>query len=202
MPKKTITNKQEFLVKDLYNQGMTGREISIKLKLSLKQIYGSLRRHQIPRKSMWEQNRILFERKPLSFRFKENLSVKERELLIAAIMLYYGEGAKTSVTVDFANSDTRVAKLFLKFLRTICRIDEKRLRLYLYCFSDQDQNALIKYWSLQLNVERNQFTKPYVRSIFNRGKRSMPYGVIHVRYSDKKLLEKILSLCHSLVNTL
>lgn len=202
MPKKTITHKQELLVKDLYYQGMTGTEISLKLKLSLKQIYGSLRRQQIPRKSMWEQNKALFERKPLSFNFKVNLSVKERELLVAAIMLYYGEGAKTSVTVDFANSDSRVVKLFLKFLRKICRVDEKRLRLYLYCFSDQNIDFLINHWSSQLNVERRQFTKPYVRSVFNRGKRSMPYGVIHVRYSDKKLLEKILSLCDSLVSTL
>lgn len=202
MPKKTITDKQELLVKELYCNGMMGKEISIKLKLSLKQIYSSLRRQKVPRKNLWEQNRIIFARKPPSFNFKENLTTGERELLIAAIMLYYGEGAKTGVTVDFANSDTRAIKLFLKFLRKICGVDEKKLRFYLYCFSDQDPSLIIGYWSSQLNVERDQFTKPYVRSAFNRGKRAMPFGVIHVRYSDKKLLEKILSLCTSMVSTL
>ncbi len=202
MPNKKITKEQEALVKSLYSSGKMGLEIATKLEISLKQVYGSLRRQQIPRKSLREQNKVLFERKPLSFRFKEKLTTKERELLIAAIMLYYGEGAKTSVTVDFANSDGRTVKLFLKFLRKICRIDEKRLRFYLYCFSDQDSNSLISYWSSQLKAERNQFTKPYVRSTFNRGSRAMPYGVIHVRYSDKKLLDKILSLCNSLVVSL
>jgi len=202
MPNKKITEEQESQVKKFYRSGMTGTEIAIKLKLSLKQIYSSLRRQGVPRKTLWEQNKILFAKKPLSFSFKHNLSIKDRELLIAAVMLYYGEGAKTGVTVDFANSDSRTVKLFIKFLRKVCRVDEKRLRFYLYCFSDQDSNALINHWSSQLKAERSQFTKPYVRSTFNRGKRSMPYGVIHVRYSDKKLLEKILSLCHSLVSTL
>ncbi len=202
MPNKKITKNQESLVEEFYRAGMTGKEIAAKLKLSLKQIYSSLRRQNVPRKTLWEQNKILFAKKPLSFSFKKNPSTKDRELLIAAIMLYYGEGAKTGVTVDFANSDSRTVKLFIKFLRKICHVDEKRLRFYLYCFSDQDSDALIGYWSSQLNVERNQFTKPYIRSTFNRGNRSMPYGVIHVRYSDKKLLEKILSLCNNLVSTL
>ena len=117
-------------------------------------------------------------------------------------MLYYGEGAKTGVTVDLANSDEQVVMLFLKFLRKICCVYEKKLRFYLYCFSDQNQKLLINFWSSRLKAEKAQFTKPYVRSAVNRGKRSMPYGVIHVRYSDKKLLEKILVLCKNLITSL
>ena len=202
MPNKKITDEQEKIVKDSYCSGMTGSQISDQIGVSLKQVYSSLRRQQVPRKSAREQNKILFDKKPLSYHFKENLSLSERELLIAAVMLYYGEGAKNGVTVDLANSDEKIAKLFIKFLRQVCCVDEKRLRLYLYCFADQDQMMLINYWSSQLKVEKKQFTKPYVRSTLNRGARSMPHGVIHVRYSDKKLLEKILSLCSGLISSL
>lgn len=202
MAHKTITHKQEVKLGILYCQGLTGKEISDKLGISLKQIYSSLRRQGIPRKNLWEQNRVLFLRKELTFSFKENLSPKERELMIAAVMIYYGEGAKTGSTVDLVNSDPQVAKLFLKFLRNICNVKESKLRFYLYCFSDQDPYSLIQFWSAQLSVEPVQFTKPHVRSTLNRGKRTMPHGVIHVRYNDKKLLEKILSLCYSLVQTI
>ncbi len=202
MPQKTITTEQEKLVKNLYIHGKMGKEISSISGLSLKQIYSSLRRQKVPRKSLAEQNKILFEKKLPSFRFKENLNLKDRELLIAAIMLYYGEGAKTGVTVDFINSDVLVVKLFLKFLRKICRVNEDKIRCYLYCFEDQNINELINYWSSQLKVGRTQFTKPYVRPNVNRGNRSMPHGVIHVRYGDKKLLEKILYLCKELVSSL
>jgi len=202
MTKKTITKKQEALVKKYYNNGLTGTEISKLLKLSPKQVYGSLKRQNVPRKTMWEQNKILFDKKPLSFNFKKKLSTKDRELLIAAVMLYYGEGAKTGNTVDLANSDIKVAKLFIKFLRKICEVDEKKLRFYLYCFSEHEVEPFVDYWSSQLSVERSQFTKPYIRSTLNKGKRSIPYGVIHVRYNDKKLKEKILELCNELINEL
>jgi len=202
MPSKLITDKQEKFVKDCYLKGMTGKEISIKSGLSLKQIYSSLRRQKIPRKTLQEQNRILFSKKAPSFKFKNNLSIQERELLVAAIMLYYGEGAKTGNIVDLANSDEEVIKLFLRFLRKICRIKDSKLRFYLYCFSNQNSNDLIKYWSSQLKVEKTQFTKPYVRPAVSRGKRSISHGVIHIRYGDKKLLELILSLCKKLVSSL
>ncbi|MDP2693075.1 MAG: hypothetical protein Q8O88_05555 [bacterium] len=202
MSKKTITKREEILVKKYYFNGLTGTEIAKKLNVTPKQVYGSLRRQNIPRKTMWEQNKVLFERKPPSFNFKKKLSVKDRELLIGGIMLYYGEGAKTGNIVDLANSDTKIAKLFIKFLRNICGINEKKLRFYLYCFSDQKVNSLINYWSSQLSVEPNQFSKPYIRSTFNKRKRIIPYGVIHIRYGDKKLLKKILSLCDQLIDEL
>ena len=202
MPKKIITIEQEKLVKDLYIKGKMGKEISQISGLTLKQIYSSLKRQKIPRKSLSEQNKILFERKQPSFDFKETLSIKDRELMIGAIMLYYGEGAKTGVTVDLANSDILVIKLFLKFLRKVCRIKEEKLRFYLYCFEDQNVSDLINYWSFQLNAGIAQFTKPYVRPTVNRGSRSMPHGVMHIRYGDKKLLEKILYLCKDLARSL
>jgi len=202
MPSKKITDIEECLVRELYLEGFTGSEVSVRLKVSLKQVYDSLRRQGIPRKTLLEQNRKRFLKKPLSFTFKQELSPVERELLIAGLMLYYGEGAKTGTTVDFANSDPRLLKVFLKFLKDICGVDSKKLRLYLYCFSNQDSTSLIRFWCSQLGVEQGQFTKPYVRSTPNKGKRTMANGVLHIRYSDKRLLEKILSLGDELMKTL
>lgn len=202
MPSKTITPQQECRVKELYQGGLTGPEISLRINVSVKQVYDSLRRQNIPRKSIVEQNRLRFRRSPLSFNFKEKLSLKERDLLVAGLMLYYGEGAKTGHTVDFANSDPMLLRVFLKFLKDICGVDEKKLRFYLYCFSDQDSQSLIRFWCSHLSVKRGQFTKPYVRSTLNRGKRTMTNGVLHIRYSDKRLLEKILMLGREVASTL
>ena len=202
MPSKTITPQEECLVKNLYQNGLTGPEISLHIKVSVKQVYDSLRRQDIPRKSIVEQNRLRFRKSPLSFSFKKEFSQKERDLLVAGLMLYYGEGAKTGHTVDFANSDPMLLSLFLKFLKDICGIDEKKLRFYLYCFSDQNSQSLIRFWCSHLSVKRGQFTKPYVRSTLNKGKRTMANGVLHIRYSDKRLLEKILSLGREVASTL
>ncbi len=113
-------------------------------------------------------------------------------------MLYFGEGAKTQKTVDLANSDPRILKIFMLYLRRIFSVDEKRIRLYLYCFSDQNVEELKNFWSACLAVHIEQFIKPYIRDCSHKKKRVMPWGVLHIRYNEKRLLEKILSLCSTL----
>lgn len=189
-------------IKKLYLVGKSAQEIATRLNLPLHIVYKSLRSENVQRRSAKEQNKIRFEKSPKSYSFKNNLSRNERDLMVAAVMLYYGEGAKTQNTVDFANSDQEAVGLFLKFLRTICRVDENKLRFYLYCFSDQDSKQLIQYWSRRLAVNENSFTKPYIRASNNTLKRSMPYGVLHVRYSDKRLLHHILSLMKTITTEL
>ncbi len=195
---KLITQNQENKVSVLYCKGNSGLKIAKKLGLSLNQVYDALKRNAIPRRN--STLRLLYS--PLSFRFREHLSFQEKQLLTAAIMLYLGEGAKTETTVDLANSNPGVLKIFITFLRKICQIDETKLRLYLYCFSNQNIDDLKKFWSKELNVSANNFTKPYIRKNDGTKKRIMPWGVVHIRYSDKRLLEKILFLCSDLSKSL
>lgn len=94
--------------------------------------------------------------------------------------------------IDFANSDPNMVSLFLSFLREAYRIDEKKLRVYLYCYKDQKTNYLIKYWSRITKVPIKNFPKPYVRDDFKQHGRKMQYGLVHIRYGDKKLLLEIM----------
>ena len=189
-------------VASLYKRNLSGSDIAKKLGIHLRSVYRILEHQGIKRRSPFEQNRINFLKSPLSFKFKKSLTTAERELLIAGVMLYYGEGAKTRQTVDLANSDPNILKLFLKFLRKICRVNESKLRFYLYCFSNQNPYNLIKFWCDNLQITRKQFTKPYVRETNLTLQRTMAYGVLHIRYSDKRLLEKILSLISDITSSL
>ena len=196
----TVLTKADQQIRLLYAKEFSAPVIASKLDISLNRVYRSLRKQKIQRRSPSEQNRIRFDNSPLSFRFKQHLNSRERELLIATTMLYYGEGAKNGSTVDFANSDPRTLTLFLKFLRIICRVDETRLRFYLYCFENQNATNLINFWTQHLKVKNDSFTKPYVRKNNGDLKRVMPYGALHIRYSDKRLLHKILSLINEIAN--
>lgn len=120
--------------------------------------------------------------------------MKDRELKAMGTMLYWAEGFQSNYAdiVDFANSKPAMITLFLKFLRRICGIDESRLRVYLYCYSNQNVEGLINYWSKLTGIPKLQFTKPYVRQDFKVEKiGKMKHGLIHIRYYDKKLLELI-----------
>jgi len=185
-------------VKSLYyTKGYSAREVAEELRVSIDVIYKFMNRHGLERRSFEESNRIRFEKEKLSFSLKKRLTEKERQLKIAGIMLYWGEGSKSNPknrlwTVDLANSNPKMIKIFLKFLRSICGINEKKLRVYMYAYSDQDIKKLLTYWQNITGIPLGQFTKPYIRRDFLPEKSGkMKYGLIHIRYSDKKLLLQI-----------
>lgn len=84
-------------------------------------------------------------------------------------------------------------QVFLRYLCEVVHVDERRLRVYLYCFEDQDVEALKAYWSSALDIPLDQFTKPYIRPFGHLRTRRMSYGVAHIRYNEKKLLLDILA---------
>lgn len=109
-------------------------------------------------------------------------------------MLYWAEGTFNGNTVDFTNSNAEMIKIFLKFLRKICGINEERLRVYLYAYEHQNISELQDYWHTVTNIKLSQFTKPFIRkNNLNVTKRKLPYGLVHIRYNDKKLLGSLKS---------
>jgi len=78
--------------------------------------------------------------------------------------------------------------MFTTFLRSMFVLDETKFRIYWYCYANQESSKLIRFWSKITNIPSKQFSKPYVRQDFRIDGRKMQYGLIHVRYNDKKLL--------------
>jgi len=193
-----MANLSLSLIKKLYyKERLSTLEIARRLKTTPWVVLGFMKRMDLPRRTLKETNKITFERKPKSFCLKQKLSGRDNYLKVAGSMLYWAEGAKynpamRSAVIDFVNSDPRMVKLFLSFLRIICGIDEKRLRVLLYCYANQDIEVLKKYWYKVTEINFKQFTKPYVREDFLPEKSGkMKYGLVHIRYHDKKLLIQI-----------
>lgn len=192
-------------VKDLYyGQLFSMKKVAQELHVSINALVYFMRKYDLKRRSVRENEKIKFDRKPLSFKISTDL-IKNAELKAIGAMLYWGEGAKggkagSCNSVDFANSDPKMIIVFMRFLRDFCGIDEKRLRCYLYCYSDQKPKKLIKFWSKFTQIPANQFTKPYIRRDFKKNSRKMEYGLIHIRYNDKKLLIEIENMIEYYMN--
>jgi predicted DNA-binding protein YlxM (UPF0122 family) len=85
----TIPKSKLDLVKNLYyDNGYSMNEISKKLNVSFNSVVYFMRQHHLKRRNFKEANKMIFDHKPLSFRIKTNLTEKEKELLIRAIMIY------------------------------------------------------------------------------------------------------------------
>jgi len=186
------------LVKQLYyRKKLSTIEIAKRLKVTPWIVQKFMVRNRLPRRTFSEANAEKFKKQSITFSLKRNLSLKDRKLKIAGVMLYWSEGGKSNPenriwTVDFANSNPQMVQLFLKFLREICGVDKNRLRVLLYCYADQSVETLKKYWSKITKIPIKQFTKPYVRKDFLPEKSGkMKFGLVHIRYNDKKLLLQI-----------
>jgi hypothetical protein len=200
----TIPFKKIKYIKRLYyEKQFSMKKVSEELKVSIDALVYFMRKYGLKRRTPSENEKIKFDRKPLSFNLYKNS--KANELKAVGTMLYWGEGAKggkigKNNSVDFANSDPRMILAFLCFLRKFCEVKESKLRCLLYCYSDQSSDGLIRYWSRITHIPVRQFTKPYIRQDFRKDGRKMKYGLIHVRYNDKKLLIEIENMIESYVS--
>ena len=169
-------------------------EIAKAEKVNPQNLYELMRRHKIPRRSRSESNYVTNKDKP-QFQLRQDLTPEQERLRIAGLMLYWAEGAKHRCVVDLANSDPGIILIFLRFLREICGVAESRLRVYLFVYEGQNIDEICRYWSELTHIPESQFIKPYV-SKFRLGRvrqTVLPRGVAHIRYSDKRLLEFLLS---------
>lgn len=183
---------------DLYESGLPMRAVAERMNVPIGAITYVLRALAVPRRSHHEARRIAFFSKKPSFSMRK-ASRRSPELEAIGAMLYWAEGYKTESagSVDFANSNPAMVELFIRFLRDRYVLDESRLRCFLYCYENQNVRELAAFWSELLRIPPKQFTKPYVRRNPKAGARVMPHGLIHVRYSDKKLLLDIVNLIES-----
>jgi hypothetical protein len=87
--------------------------------------------------------------------------LSEREFLVLGAALYAGEGAKTQDTLTFANSDPRLIRIFVTWLRRFFDIDELKFRVRLYLHEGLDLDAATAFWSDLTEIPPSQFYKPY-----------------------------------------
>lgn len=191
-------------LRKLYESGATMAVVARNFGVSLNAVVYAMRKASIPRRSLKEARNLRFDQQAPSFQAR---TLKNESELITATMgisLYWAEGYKTekAMGIDFANSDPSMITAFMKFLRTCYKLDENRFRISLYAYSDQNIPKLIEYWSNLTNISRSKFTKPYIRQDFRTDGRKMPYGLVHIRYADKKLLYDILGRINRLKMTI
>jgi hypothetical protein len=141
-------------------------------------------------------------------------SLSKKELMIAGIALYWAEGykrpivangkIKTSHSVSLANSDAKLIRLYLRFLREICEVREEKICAEVRIYEHYNEAYLLDFWSKATDVpnERLKAIK-YGVSRSSQGKRSfniLPYGTVQIRVNDTSLYHKIMGWIEGLGN--
>jgi hypothetical protein len=127
--------------------------------------------------------------------------LSERELLVAGVALYAGEGSKRDGSVIFANSDPRMVMFFCSWLRHFFQIDESRLRVRLDLHQGLDLDDAIAFWSELTGIAQSQFSKPY-RAVPDSSIRHTKHvhGCVAIRYSCSVTHRSIMGLVGTLLS--
>lgn len=86
-----------------------------------------------------------------------NFDIRIRELLLA--MLYLGEGFKGRSCLGLGNSNPEIIRLFVRLVRDIYDVDEKKFRCFLHLRMDQKEIKEKKFWSKQAGIPLINFRK-------------------------------------------
>lgn len=123
---------------------------------------------------------------------KEFDLLKYDPLFISGIMLYWGEGTKNPKQgVKLTNSDPKMIKFYVEFLRKSCRIPIEKIKAYVLIYPDIEEKTGRAYWSKMSGLPWENFTK----SIVIQGRhatRRLGWGVCTVSVSSNYFKQKIL----------
>lgn len=131
--------------------------------LTDKQRKGQLKGASIKRTTRKRQEELI-----LAEAIRDIKGISKKELLLLGSVIYWCEGAKQkenniSQGVVFSNSDPFLIKLFLKWVREICKIQESNIKYNLCIHENANIDKAVDYWSKVVIIPRSRFGKTVLK---------------------------------------
>lgn len=91
-------------------------------------------------------------------------NLSRRELFLAGLYLYWGEGTKSSKgAVVAANTDPKMIQAFIKWLE-ILDVKRGHLKVKLHLYRDMNPKKEMLFWSKELRIPLENFRSPYIKN--------------------------------------
>jgi len=197
----------------LRKQGMSYSQIKKKLKVSKSTLSLWLRDYPLSEQRIkelrdWNEQRIEkcreTKRKKKEKRLKSFYQqqkgfifpINKRELYLAGLFLYWGEGKKSDPTkLSISNTDPSVIRFSITWLTKSLKVPREKLKVHLHLYKDMDVKKEIRFWSKILGIPKKQFNKPYIKKTFRKAinhKGEFGHGTGNVTFGNARISEKIL----------
>jgi transcriptional regulator with XRE-family HTH domain len=196
----------------LRNQGMSYNQIKRELKMSKSTLSVWLRdiplsaerlRELQHSEARIEKYRATMQKKRedrISGYYKEEKAkwglLSSRELFIAGLFLYWGEGNKANRSVvSINNTDPTLIRFALYWFLHSLEVPKNKVQVFLHLYDDMDIENELSFWSKELNISRKNFVKPYIK----KSKRSsldqkgFGHGTCGIRVFGTERKERLLT---------
>ncbi|MBI5405986.1 hypothetical protein HY972_03060 [Candidatus Kaiserbacteria bacterium] len=125
---------------------------------------------------------------------KDIRTLSKRELLIASLFLYWGEGAKTMpASTSLSNTDPAMIRFFIQWLELL-GVPRNRLRVYVHLYTDMNVRRELSYWSKALDLPLTSFRKPYIKTSKRSGlsyPQKFGHGTCNLIYENRDISEYV-----------
>lgn len=132
--------------------------------------------------------------------------ISKKSFLLSGLMLYLAEGGKTNnYTASIANTDVRIVKFFIRWLKEFFGVSKNELKVFLHLYEDMDIEKEKNFWKNELDFNKSQLYKPYItknkRSSFLY-KESFRHGTCSVSLNNTVIKRKIMMAINAYVDTI
>jgi hypothetical protein len=126
---------------------------------------------------------------------KRWMHLTQRELELAGIFLYWGEGAKyLQGPLSLNNTDPEVIRFTLYWMIEALKVPKEKIKVCLHLYKDMNIDKEKKYWSETLHMPLSQFATPYIKQS-NRSDlthKGFGHGTCGLLVSNILLKEKVM----------
>lgn len=98
-------------------------------------------------------------------------------------------------SIEFTNTDPKIIYVFARFLREIINAEWAKVKGQIFYYSDLNEGYLIDFWSNVTGIQPGNFQKGILLKGKSVNDKVSHYGILKVRYSNKKdflILENLI----------
>lgn len=139
--------------------------------------YKALWEERVAAGSKYRAQREVLEAMRAASTLIEETFLSDREKLLIAAMLYWGEGTKRDLSIS--NTDEKLLHVFINILRDVLKIQDSRFKFSIRIYQDLDKNNCVAHWCDVLKLSESQITSVTVLQGKKSGK--LQHGLCRLR---------------------
>lgn len=126
---------------------------------------------------------------------KKILPLSKRDLFIAGLFLYWGEGSKTKISeTRLTNTDPSMIRAFIRWVTEILGVERSGISVRLYLYRDMNVKSETHFWAQEIGLPIRQFRTPSIKETNRSGlsyKNGFNHGTCHIMLSNAIVSKKV-----------
>ena len=122
--------------------------------------------------------------------------ISKKDLLLIGTSLFWAEGSKSHRWhLCFANSDSEIIKVMMKFFREICYISDEKIKAIVHIYPRLNYKKALTFWAKITKLPKKNFYKPQIQisraSKKKRDRNTLPYATLHLTAGNTVITSRV-----------